>query len=126
MTTRELACWKCGHTLEDVLLPLPRLAKCRSCNADLHCCRQCRFFDLTVSKQCREPIAEPVQDKQRANFCGYLEIDPTAYKQSGENLTAKSQDSLSALFGLKPEEQSGSDSTAEAARRKLDDLFRKE
>ena len=126
MTTRELACWKCGHLLQEVLLPLPRLAKCRSCNADLHCCRQCRFYDTTVSKQCREPIAEPVQDKQRANFCGYLEPDPDARQAPGQNKTTAPRADLNALFGLEPGSGQASGTDTDSARRKLDDLFRKD
>jgi hypothetical protein len=33
----------------------------------------CRFYDTTKARQCAEPVAEPVQIKGRANFCGYFE-----------------------------------------------------
>ena len=76
---KELNCWKCGASLKDIPLPFSRYSKCKSCKADLHVCRMCEFYDRTVSKMCREPIAEEVKNKQRANFCGYLEPSPRAY-----------------------------------------------
>jgi len=71
---------------------------CPFCGADLHCCLNCKFYDRTVSKQCREPAAELVKEKARANFCDYF-------------VFTEARNSASADDG--------------AARRELDDLFRK-
>jgi hypothetical protein len=46
-----------------------RRDECPFCHADLRCCLNCKFFDRSASKQCREPIAELVREKERANFC---------------------------------------------------------
>jgi hypothetical protein len=46
-----------------------RRDECPHCHADLHCCMNCRFFDRSAPKQCREPIAELVREKDKANFC---------------------------------------------------------
>lgn len=92
------ACWKCGNTITDLFLPLPRLAECPHCRSELHVCRMCVWFDTTVANQCREPVADPVADKQRANFCGYFRIDPDAFSaSSGESGEARRR--LEALFG---------------------------
>jgi hypothetical protein len=45
---------------------------CPHCRADLTCCLNCSFYDRAASKQCREPMAELVKDKARANFCDYF------------------------------------------------------
>ena len=45
---------------------------CPHCHAELHACRQCRFYDPQVADACREPQAERVTDKARANFCDYF------------------------------------------------------
>jgi hypothetical protein len=45
---------------------------CPQCRADLRTCRQCRFYDPTLADACREPQAERVLDKTRANFCDYF------------------------------------------------------
>jgi hypothetical protein len=59
----------------------------------------CAFYDVSKAKHCREPIAEEVSDKQRANFCDYFQPKEGAYsnQQSSEADKAKAQ--LDALFG---------------------------
>ncbi len=69
----RISCWQCGETLER--LGVGRVGKresCAKCDADLHCCRNCRFFDPSVHNQCRETQAEWVKEKDRANYCDYL------------------------------------------------------
>ena len=63
-----------------------RRDECPFCRADLHCCLNCRFYDPAVSKQCREPSAELVRDKNHANYCDYFVFgeSSTAGTQSGE------------------------------------------
>jgi hypothetical protein len=82
-------------------LPLTRRDACKQCNADLHVCKLCEFYDLSKAKHCREPIAEEVSDKQRANFCDYFKPKNDVYsnKQQSEAERAKAQ--LEALFGKK-------------------------
>jgi hypothetical protein len=96
-----LVCWKCGASLTHLSLPLTRRDICKQCNADLHACKLCEFYDLSKAKHCREPIAEEVSDKQRANFCDYFKPKAGVYsnKQQSEAEQAKAQ--LDALFGKK-------------------------
>ena len=68
-----LVCWKCGASLAALSLPLSRTDECRACRAQLHVCRMCRFYDTGKAKSCAEPVADEVQDKTRANFCGYFQ-----------------------------------------------------
>ena len=118
-------CWKCGESLADILLPLPRQAECPHCHAQLHVCRMCEFYDPSVGQMCREPVAEAVSDKQRANFCGYFKINPSAYSPSSDQ-SEESRRQLEALFGGEPSsaKQESSNPTDEA-RQKLEDLFKK-
>jgi hypothetical protein len=73
MGAPALDCWKCGAPLTELLLPVGRAEYCRACRAEIHVCRMCRFYDVGKARQCAEPVAEPVQNKERANFCGYFE-----------------------------------------------------
>jgi hypothetical protein len=98
MAVDTLNCWRCGAAVVEEPLPLSRAAECRACRAELHVCRMCEFYAPGRANDCREPVAEPVSDKARANFCGWFR--PRA--------------------GLAP---AGNDA-AEAARRQLEDLFR--
>ena len=100
-----LQCWKCGASLAALALPLGRRDACPSCRAELHVCRLCRFFDPRVAQQCREPLAEDVRDKARANFCGYFVPRPDAYRGGGAALAQGGRSALEALFqksGEKP------------------------
>lgn len=127
--TEELQCWRCGNALGDEPLPLARLAECRGCGAELHCCRLCKFYDTGVARHCREPIAEEVKEKARANFCGYFEPRPGAYTPRDEAPEEQARRELEALFGGSPPAPESSEpaapETEEArARRELDRLFR--
>ena len=124
MSTTSLVCWKCGASLDGEPLPLPRLAECRVCHADLHVCRLCQFYDPGVANSCREPIADEVKDKERANFCGYFQPRPDACGEAVADPARESKTRLDALFGDTREGgPEGIVSDDERARRRLDELF---
>lgn len=117
--TPALVCWRCGASLADEPLPMARSAQCRACRADLHVCKLCEFHARGIANECREPIAERVVDKTRANFCGYYKPRAGAYTPASG--TADAEAALAALFG----EAEPPAAPADAARAALDDLFRK-
>lgn len=82
----------------------------------------CRFYDPGKAKQCREPIAEEVNNKERANFCGYLEPLPGAYRAQDADAAQRARDELNKLFGAAPA-GGGAEDEASRARRALDALF---
>lgn len=112
----SLVCWRCGAQLKDLPLPLGRRSECPACQAELHVCRICRHYDTAKAKHCREPMAEEVKDKTRANFCEWLQPRAGAYSESAPS-TAR--ESLNSLFG----EDSASQAPGTDPRRALDDLF---
>jgi len=122
-------CWKCGATLTDQPRPLMRLAECASCRADLHVCRLCEFYDTRVAKACREPLTEEVQDKQRANFCGYFQMKAGAYRVEDEAASRNVRAKLEDLFGGNPgktvvdSDKTDSYSEVDEARQRLERLF---
>lgn len=100
MGAAALDCWKCGAPLADMPLPVGRAEYCRACRAEVHVCRMCRFYDLSKARQCAEPVAEPVQDKERANFCGYFE--PVAGRfRPADTASDAARAALDALFAPK-------------------------
>ena len=114
----ELVCWRCGAAVGDLPLPLARRAECRSCHAELHACRMCRHYDSSVARSCREPVAEEVSDKERANFCGWFMPRPSAYVAGKEHAAAEARAALDALFGSGSPGAASSSGTPE-----LQDLF---
>ncbi len=99
--TQKLVCWKCGASIEALPKPLGRYDICPSCRAELYVCRQCEFYDPKVSKACREPIADEVKDKERANFCGYFQVRPNAHQPRDTAASEAALEQLRALFGDK-------------------------
>jgi hypothetical protein len=76
-------------------------------------------------------MADEVQNKERANFCGYFTAKPRAYTPTID-ASALARANLDALFsGTKTMEKSdnvsdGALTPAERARRDLDNLFKKD
>ncbi len=126
-------CWQCGASLAALSLPFSRFDACKACGVELHVCKLCVFHAPAVAKQCREPIAEEVKDKQRSNVCDYFSPRNDAYQPVPISKDSRAQ--LEALFGSSPG-QSASNNVAidkvkdkadaiAAARSALDDLFGK-
>ncbi|HEY3730881.1 MAG TPA: hypothetical protein VGL28_06420 [Steroidobacteraceae bacterium] len=97
----DLVCWKCGAALAVLTLPLSRRDECPRCRAELHVCRMCKDYDEHVAKKCREPIAEEVSDKTRANFCDYFAPRLAAYVPPQTAAVERSRSELDKLFGGK-------------------------
>lgn len=79
-----------------------RKASCPQCGGDLHICLNCRFYSEKAHNRCLEPRAEFQRTRERANFCDFFSFRTDASSSS---------------------EAAGSGK--EAARKALDDLFRK-
>lgn len=119
--TITLVCWKCRQQVNDILLPFSRAELCIHCRAELHVCKQCQFYDPSKASACREPIADHVTDKTRANFCGYFVSNNELALTNSAATT--STDPLNALFGIDNANAGLSPSSAHEAQSALDDLF---
>lgn len=116
----SLVCWRCGTALETVLLPFRRLEVCPQCDAELHVCKMCKFYDPHVVEACIEDNAEEVRNKERANFCDYFKPTPNAYQSRDNAASQASRAQLDAIFTQdSPAQRTDTTST----RRTLDDLF---
>jgi hypothetical protein len=78
-----------------------RQSVCEKCSSYLHCCYNCRFYDPAAHHQCREPMAELVKEKDKANFCEYF--DPKPGKPEAGNRAEEARKKLAALFKKKAE-----------------------
>ena len=90
-------CHKCSKALSvSSNGQVGRSETCQYCNADMHCCLNCRHFDGSAYNQCREPQAERVLDKDRSNFCDYFHFADGLRAQADGGKTA----ALKKLDGL--------------------------
>lgn len=80
---KGVTCFHCGrvYSFAD---RLPRKETCPQCGSDLHCCRNCTFYDPAAPKECREPVAEYVRYKDRANHCDYFDPKKPSDTTSGK------------------------------------------
>lgn len=95
-------CHKCSAQWPKRQAP-GRRDRCPRCGADMRCCLNCRNYDQHVAEQCRERDADPVTNKERANFCefysprrdgGGSQGTGNQNKPSGEDPTQKLKDIL--------------------------------
>lgn len=81
-------------------VPVGRGEECPACGVDVRCCMNCTSYDAQAPNQCREPMAEWIADREKANFCEWF----TLGRRSGERYGAAAEESkkrLEALFGPK-------------------------
>lgn len=74
---------------------------CPHCRISLHCCLNCRFYDINRPNQCAEPQAERVTNKDRANYCNYFEPAPETGNSARESAQEKSRKQFDDLFNKK-------------------------
>lgn len=124
---RPLRCWKCGADLDSVPRPFSRFAECPDCKAELHVCRMCRHHDPRYIGECNHDFADKVLDKEKSNFCGHFKPDPRAHQGARSSAKAPAHQALESLFGAQEdaadEAEASEESEADAAKRRLNDLF---
>ena len=59
----------------------------------------CVDYDTSYAHHCREPTAEEVKDKERANFCDFFTPKPGAYIAPDTSEANESLSKLGDLFG---------------------------
>jgi hypothetical protein len=66
-------CHRCGWEWKYRELP-GRSETCPQCRADLRVCANCQSYARNFANQCRDGRAEPVAEKEAANFCEYFDF----------------------------------------------------
>jgi hypothetical protein len=92
-------CVACGH--EHALASGERIAyrdTCARCGADLHSCRHCAQHDPGAYNECREPGAERIADRERANRCEWFTPPTGRGAGDGPDARPRALDALQALF----------------------------
>lgn len=71
----DLNCYSCNKPLElEAGSKIGRQEACPHCYASLHCCKMCHFYDKTAYNECKEPTADRIVDKEKANFCDHFKV----------------------------------------------------
>ena len=111
-TVTRARCANCGAVLTSGFDPN---GKCPKCQLELHCCKQCRFFDSGAQFECTQPIPERITPKDAKNNCTFYEFRTTVEKDTA--LTSYAQKAPAAAATAPPRHND--------ARQAFEDLFKK-
>ena len=71
---------------------------CSKCNADLHTCRQCTYFDPSARFECRKPIAARIVDKHARNTCELFAARIVVERETSSGLPTDARQAFAKLF----------------------------
>jgi len=77
----KVICFSCG-TENQVAERVGRRDECQKCMADLHACKNCRFYDSSAYNECKETSADVVKEKEESNFCDFFEAGSGTFSTS--------------------------------------------
>jgi hypothetical protein len=92
-------CHHCGRRLDADRIGVRDL--CAGCGVWLHCCRNCDFYAPGMARECREPTAERVPDKEQGNFCDHFRPAGPPGRAADPD-ASRARAALERLFGKKP------------------------
>jgi len=93
----EVKCFKCEYpvTLE-AMKDVNRYENCTKCNASIRSCMMCSFYDTSSYNDCREPTADRITDKEKANFCDFFKLSNSSH--TNKNKKIETMSAAAALF----------------------------
>jgi hypothetical protein len=115
-TVTASRCYSCSTPLPS---DLDFQGACPKCNAALHCCKQCTFFEPSTRFQCTKPIPERLPYKDRANECTFFRARVTVARD-----TAKPA-AIVRPVGVPERLETAAPRSANDARIAFDNLFKK-
>src|SRR5262249_30332157 len=75
-------CFNCSTALPaDIVFT----GTCPKCNAELHCCKQCTYFEPSTRFQCLKPIPVRIALKDKANDCSLFAPRVTVAREGTNN-----------------------------------------
>jgi hypothetical protein len=96
---KHFFCHKCkGELVFEV--KMQRADTCSHCTVDLHCCKNCEYWDASAHNQCKEHIAEYIPEREAANRCTFFTFRSGVLEDNSARI-ASSKAKLDALFGKK-------------------------
>ena len=117
-TVTRARCSNCGTVLNSGFDPN---GQCPKCGLELHCCKQCRFFDSAAQFECTQHIPERITPKDARNECKFYEFRTTVEKDTAPTSYAQKTPAVPGSGGnLPPAPPRHND-----ARQAFENLFKK-
>lgn len=94
-----MRCALCGTSLPPSFGDITFSSQCPKCQADLHTCKNCVYFDPSSRFECTQPIPERIPRKDVRNTCEFFEARTTVEKIT-TSTTSKPVDARTAFENL--------------------------
>ena len=79
-------CWKCKKAISDIPVKIGFRATCIHCEADIHVCKNCRYYSTGKPNDCMIPGTDPIADKEQSNLCeDFKPLVPTSCINEKDN-----------------------------------------
>src|SRR5579862_8784912 len=108
-------CYSCSTMLPD---SVDFRGNCPKCGAELHCCKQCSFFEPSTRFQCLKPIPVRIPVKDKANDCTLFSPRVTVARDAPAGMQPTFRERV-----IQPQDSPRNQSDARNA---FDKLFKKE
>ena len=75
---------------------------CPKCQAYLHTCKHCAYFDPSRQFECSQPVPKRIERKDLPARCGFFEIRTTVEKitSTSSNAPASAKEAFDSLFDI--------------------------
>jgi hypothetical protein len=80
-----MRCNPCGQILPSSFDHIAPDSTCSACNAALHTCTHCSFFDPSQRYECTQPLKRRISPKDVAHDCAYFSPRTTVEKKITSN-----------------------------------------
>jgi len=88
MNVSTINCYRCHTPLSyEKNAFVGRGDECPKCYAPLHSCRMCTFYDPQSYNSCKEPTADRILEKDKANFCDFFSLTNCTKADNKESFT---------------------------------------
>jgi hypothetical protein len=71
---------------------------CPKCNAELHSCKQCSFFDTASRFECTQPITARIPKKDGRNHCNFYSARRTVERETSSSRPLDARQAFENLF----------------------------
>jgi hypothetical protein len=92
---QKVKCSACGAVIQ---ASISSDSTCIKCNADLHSCRQCIYFDPGARFECRKPITARIVSKQARNTCELFAARTVVERETSSGAPTDARQAFANLF----------------------------
>jgi predicted RNA-binding Zn-ribbon protein involved in translation (DUF1610 family) len=94
----QRAVWRCASCAAILPAGTDPQGKCPQCGIELHCCKQCSFFDTASRFECTKPITARIPKKDARNECSFFAPRTTIERETSSSKPLDARAAFENLF----------------------------